>query len=90
MRLTDEPRTSPHFSAARYRSTYRQTWSKDATASVLANVQNAMVLDDHEVTDDWGDTAEDQRVGSTAGTDTPRNFVASCAYQVCSCCTRRT
>ena len=43
-----------------YRNVYRQTWSKDPTATVLCSQPNAMVLDDHEVTDDWGDTPEDR------------------------------
>jgi len=36
------------------RSRYRQTWNQEDTAYVLANVPNLMILDDHEIKDDWG------------------------------------
>lgn len=37
-----------------YRNAYRQTWSHPTIRQVLASVPNLMILDDHEVTDDWG------------------------------------
>ena len=41
------------------RAHYRRTWSVQGTAAVLANVPNLMLLDDHEVRDDWGWRPED-------------------------------
>lgn len=64
-----------------YRDIYRQTWSKNATATVLCSQMNAMVLDDHEIVDDWGDTDEDKSVGK-GPPYTARTFVALQAYGV--------
>jgi len=41
------------------RAHYRRTWSIPGTSFVLANVPNLMLLDDHEVRDDWGWRQED-------------------------------
>jgi hypothetical protein len=65
-----------------YRNAYRRTWSKDATATVLCSQPNAMVMDDHEITDDWGDSEEDRSVANGSPPTTHRNFVALRAFEV--------
>lgn len=62
-----------------YRAVYRTTWTKPSTALALASVANYMVLDDHEITDDWGDKGEDQEVQSM---ETDKHFVAQVGWQV--------
>jgi len=62
-----------------YRKVYRATWNKQSTALALASVPNYMVLDDHEINDDWGDTPDHQQVWTIK---TVENFVGACAWQV--------
>lgn len=56
-----------------YRNLYRAWWSEPATRTVLANVSNLMIWDDHEIRDDWGSKDADWhketvefRIGSLA------------------------
>jgi len=62
-----------------YRAVYRSTWGKYSTAMALASVPNYMVLDDHEITDDWGDEEEHKQIKTL---NSPVNFVANCGWQV--------
>jgi phosphodiesterase/alkaline phosphatase D-like protein len=70
-----------------YRAVYRTTWQHYPTAKALALAPNYMVLDDHEITDGWGDGPEDRTCGdpsSTGATEwaSARQFVAACGWQV--------
>ena len=56
-----------------YRGLYRKNWTEPTIRSVLANVSNLMIWDDHEIRDDWGSRADDSnpekpayRIGSLA------------------------
>eukprot|EP01062_Namystynia_karyoxenos_P078304 TRINITY_DN8045_c2_g2_i1.p1 TRINITY_DN8045_c2_g2~~TRINITY_DN8045_c2_g2_i1.p1 ORF type:complete len:736 (+),score=208.33 TRINITY_DN8045_c2_g2_i1:85-2292(+) len=40
-----------------YRALYRAAWSHLPTRVALANACNVMLLDDHDISDDWGDRA---------------------------------
>jgi phosphodiesterase/alkaline phosphatase D-like protein len=42
-----------------YRQLYRWAWNHPPTRSVLANVANLMIWDDHEIRDDWGSRTAD-------------------------------
>ncbi len=42
-----------------YREKYRATWNLPFKAKVLSHVSNLMILDDHEVRDDYGSLPED-------------------------------
>lgn len=59
-----------------FRNVYRETWGHPPTRWVLANVPNLMILDDHEIRDDWGDRPED---GEADSLDT---FLAKIAHDV--------
>lgn len=41
------------------RGEYRRSWTFEPTAFVLANIPNLMILDDHDIRDDWGYCPED-------------------------------
>jgi len=47
------------------REQYRKTWSHRPTAYVLANVPNLMILDSHEIRDEWGWREEDYNPNTT-------------------------
>eukprot|EP00301_Raphidiophrys_heterophryoidea_P005515 c12305_g1_i1.p1 GENE.c12305_g1_i1~~c12305_g1_i1.p1 ORF type:complete len:529 (-),score=122.64 c12305_g1_i1:185-1771(-) len=59
-----------------FREIYRETWSWPPTAAVLANVSNVMMVDDHEIRDDWGQNPEDYDKNSSV------YFVAEAGYRV--------
>ncbi|EFJ18068.1 hypothetical protein SELMODRAFT_444647 [Selaginella moellendorffii] len=59
-----------------YRETYRETWSHPPTAKCLANCPNLMILDDHEIRDNWGDLPEDWDESSV------EFFIARCGWIV--------
>eukprot|EP00658_Telonema_sp_P-2_P059889 TRINITY_DN4897_c0_g1_i11.p1 TRINITY_DN4897_c0_g1~~TRINITY_DN4897_c0_g1_i11.p1 ORF type:complete len:475 (+),score=74.98 TRINITY_DN4897_c0_g1_i11:167-1591(+) len=59
-----------------YRDVYRKTWSHPPTRRALANVPNVMIMDDHEIRDDWGDDPDDHM------TDSMEHFIARCGYRV--------
>jgi len=58
-----------------FRDVYRLTWGHPPTRRVLANIPNLMILDDHEIRDDWGDTDEHRDPKN------PDHYVAMAAYQ---------
>lgn len=81
-----------------FRGAYRLTWSRPSTAAVLARVPNCMVMDDHEIVDNWGDHPEHNFVMRPreelrrAFPDEPDEwilerrkefFCAKCAWEVC-------
>src|SRR5207253_2746550 len=37
-----------------YRARHRVAWNDPSTRAVLASVPSLMILDDHEIRDDWG------------------------------------
>ncbi|KAF0979381.1 hypothetical protein FDP41_001724 [Naegleria fowleri] len=43
-----------------YRKYYRLNWNHPPTRKLLAQVSNLMILDDHEIRDDWGSDACDR------------------------------
>jgi len=45
-----------------FREAYHITWSQPNTAAVLSCVSNYMVMDDHDICDNWGDSPEDDFV----------------------------
>ncbi|CAE7273047.1 unnamed protein product [Symbiodinium natans] len=59
-----------------FRNVYRETWGHRPTRWVLANVPNLMILDDHDIRDDWGDRPEDKDEKSVD------RFLADIAYRV--------
>jgi hypothetical protein len=59
-----------------YREVYRETWGHPPTAQALANVANIMIMDDHEIRDDFGDNEEELEPTSTSG------YIGKCGYDV--------
>eukprot|EP00439_Symbiodinium_sp_Y106_P043175 s2486_g5.t1 len=59
-----------------FRNVYRETWGHPPTRWVLANVPNLMILDDHDIRDDWGDRPEDKQSESVD------RFLGEIAYRV--------
>lgn len=59
-----------------YRDCYRETWGHPSTRAVLANCPNVMIMDDHEIRDDWGDHVDDRDPSSMD------HYIARCGYQV--------
>eukprot|EP01069_Polyplicarium_translucidae_P000252 Polyplicarium_translucidae@DN1144_c0_g1_i1.p1 len=59
-----------------FRAIYRETWNHPPTKHALANVPNLMILDDHDIRDDWGDRDVDRDPMSLDF------FVGCCAYEV--------
>jgi len=59
-----------------YRDCYRETWGHPSTRAVLANCPNVMIMDDHEIRDDWGDHVDDRNPSSVD------HYIARCGYQV--------
>eukprot|EP00919_Chromeraceae_sp_WS-2016_P078296 GHVR01185444.1.p1 GENE.GHVR01185444.1~~GHVR01185444.1.p1 ORF type:complete len:609 (+),score=115.95 GHVR01185444.1:67-1893(+) len=59
-----------------FRSVYRDTFNHPPTKQVLATVCNLMILDDHDIRDDFGDRETDR--------DPTHEdyFIACCAYEV--------
>ena len=47
-----------------YRKYYRLNWNHPPTRRVLSQVCNLMILDDHEIRDDWGSEEQDRVKGS--------------------------
>ncbi|KAG2382749.1 hypothetical protein C9374_005329 [Naegleria lovaniensis] len=59
-----------------FRKYYRLNWNHPATRRFISQVSNLMILDDHEIRDDWGSNEADKRK------DTPEYYVGSLARQV--------
>lgn len=59
-----------------FRKYYRLNWNHPATRRFISQVSNLMILDDHEVRDDWGSNDVDKR------RDTPEYYVGLLARQV--------
>jgi len=59
-----------------FREVYHETWNHPPAKYCLANCPNLMILDDHEVRDDWGDRPQDK------DRTTIDWFLASLAYFV--------
>jgi phosphodiesterase/alkaline phosphatase D-like protein len=60
------------------RDQYRKTWAHPSTRRALANVPNQMMVDDHEIRDDWGWREEDW----DPNTVKPDYFYGCCARRV--------
>ena len=59
-----------------FRDKYRKSWGRPSKARVLANFSNIMILDDHEVRDDFGLEPED------SNPESKEFFIAILAIQV--------
>ena len=59
-----------------YRRLYLWNWGLESTRTVLANVPNLMIWDDHETRDDWGSLPEDSDQGGQA------HYIGSLARRV--------
>lgn len=59
-----------------FRSRYRDTFSRTYIKNVMAHVSNLMILDDHEIRDDFGDVADD------SDPESKEFFLGSLAIQV--------
>lgn len=80
----EKPEDWPKFEAQiseLYRDIYRETWSHPPTKTVLANVPNVMIMDDHEIRDDWGDDPDDQDKSTIDHFIARLGFKVFCEYQ---------
>ncbi|CAE7652513.1 AVT4, partial [Symbiodinium sp. KB8] len=78
LKLNDPSKWSQHEKEIEehFRNVYRETWGHPPTRWVLANVPNLMILDDHDIRDDWGDRPEDKQSESVD------RFLGEIAYRI--------